>query len=129
MYLFEFFVAYNKTTGTNTHNFTFALGGTATFNNVLWLSTVPAFTAGGVTYTNTFAIWPATFVYGSIVTGSLTLSQSGKGAISVNASGTLNVIYTLSADPGAAYSTRAGSYLMLTPIGAAGSNTSIGAWA
>ena len=129
VYLFEFFVAYTKATGTGLHNFVFGLGGTATFNNVLWLSTVPAFTGGGVTYASAFTSWASTFTYSSINTGSLTLAQSGKGMVSVNASGTLNLIYTLSADPGAAYSTLAGSYLMLTPIGAAGAATSIGAWA
>ena len=128
VYLFEFYVAYTKATGTGLHNFVFGLGGTATFNNALWLSTVPAFTGGGVTYTAILTSL-TTFTYNSISTGSLTLAQSGKGTISVNASGTLNLNYTLSADPGAAYSTLAGSYLMLTPIGAAGAATSIGTWA
>jgi len=129
VYLFEFYVAYQKTAGTTLHNFTFALGGTATFNNALWLSTVPAFGGGGVTFTFAFTLWPGTFSYTSLNTASLTLSQSGKGTVSIANGGTLNLTYTLSANPGGAYSTLAGSYLMLTPIGVSDTNTSIGAWA
>jgi hypothetical protein len=128
VYRFEFFVAYQKTAGTTSHSFTFSLGGTATFNNALWLSTIPAFGGGGVTYTNAFTGWASTFVYGSLATASLLLSQSGRGTISIANGGTLNITYRLSANPGGAYSTLAGSYLMLTPIGVAGANTSIGAW-
>ena len=51
-----------------------------------------------------------------------------RGTVSVNAGGTFIPQYTLSAAPGGAYSTQPGSYFKISPLGASGSNTSIGTW-
>ena len=57
------------------------------------------------------------------------LSVTLKGTVSINGGGTFTPQYTLSAAPGGAYSTVAGSYFLIYPIGAAGANISVGAWA
>ena len=51
-----------------------------------------------------------------------------KGTVSVNAGGTFLPQYSLSAAPGGAYTTAAGSYFKIAPLGAAGSNISNGTW-
>ncbi|CAB5212846.1 hypothetical protein UFOVP189_59, partial [uncultured Caudovirales phage] len=58
-----------------------------------------------------------------------TLSQTFHGTVSVNAGGTFIPQYSLSAAPGGAFSTVAGSYMLIYPISASGANTSVGAWA
>jgi hypothetical protein len=52
-----------------------------------------------------------------------------EGTVSVNAGGTFIPQYSLSAAPGGAYTTQIGSYFLIYPISAAGSNTSVGTWA
>jgi hypothetical protein len=60
---------------------------------------------------------------------SLFISARITGTVSVNVGGTFIPQYTLSAAPGGAYTTSAGSYFAIWPIGSSGSNTSIGTWA
>jgi len=52
-----------------------------------------------------------------------------KGTVSINAGGTFIPQYTLSAAPGGAYSTVAGSFIRIAPIGASGSAINVGTWA
>jgi hypothetical protein len=52
-----------------------------------------------------------------------------KGTVSIATGGTFIPQYTLSAAPGGAYSTQAGSYMKISPISNSAANTSIGAWA
>ena len=52
-----------------------------------------------------------------------------KGTISVSTGGTFIPQYSLSAAPGGAYTTAAGSYFLIYPIGAAGANVNVGTWA
>jgi hypothetical protein len=83
----------------------------------------------------------ASYNVGSAVTASNTtisvasavagLSYVGqvKGTVSINAGGTFIPQYTLSAAPGGAYSTIAGSYVKIYPVGAAGATVNVGSWA
>jgi hypothetical protein len=66
-----------------------------------------------------------------------TISNSGttnnhnvriKGMISVDVGGTFTPEYTLSAAPGAAFTTKQGSYFRLLPLGSAGSDINLGSW-
>jgi hypothetical protein len=50
------------------------------------------------------------------------------GTVSVNVGGTFIPQYTLSAAPGGAYTTTAGSYVLIYPIGASGANVNVGTW-
>jgi fibronectin-binding autotransporter adhesin len=51
------------------------------------------------------------------------------GMIAINTGGTLIPSYQCSAAPGGAWSTAAGSYMKIWPVGPTGSNISIGSWA
>mgnify|MGYP003350663671 CR=1 FL=1 len=52
-----------------------------------------------------------------------------KGTVSVNAGGTFIPQYSFSAQPGGGFTTGIGSYFAIWPVGAAGSNISVGTWA
>jgi len=133
VYAFEALYSLSKTAGTTSHTMGLGFGGTATLNNVIyggagmWASqAIPGSdstpTAFGVnTATNTA-------VTAAAATAIRTFSMLIRGTVSINAGGTFIPQYTLSAAPGGAYSTVAGSFIKFTPIGAAGSASSQGTW-
>lgn len=132
----------NKTTGSNNHTLALGFGGTATANNMLITATHTQSSANGITSSPPYAFDNNKGFVQTAVTNLATFNQAGSGVggtiisiqmefsgtISVNAAGTFIPQYQLSAAPGGAYSTIAGSYIRLTPIGAAGSNSSQGTW-
>jgi hypothetical protein len=134
VYAFEAFYILIKGTGATSHTVGYGFGGTATVNNASW---------GGVASTNAGSAAPAsTNVFAgfaqalsnTVFTTGLTFatvwtSIKIQGTVSVNAGGTFIPQYTLSAQPGGAYSTQIGSYINIYPIGASGANTSVGTWA
>jgi hypothetical protein len=71
----------------------------------------------------------ATNLTGAMAAASNHVRFTAHGIVSCNAAGTLIPQYTLSAAPGGAYTTDANSIIRIWPIGASGSNTSIGTWA
>jgi hypothetical protein len=89
------------------------------------ISTVVTGTANVVATNSTAAVQMAP----AIATAGFINFAVIKGTVSINTGGTFIPQYTLSAAPGGAYSTQAGSYIRIAPIGASGSNTSVGAWA
>lgn len=134
VYAFDAVYTITKTTGTNSHTFSTGFGGTATINNIAYKL---------IQYQNTssFTSAPTSSSYQFIQTTTATADQGGsfssatqyrivkmQGTVSINAGGTFIPQYTLSAAPGGAYSTVAGSYIKFTPIGAAGSASSQGTW-
>lgn len=132
VYQFEFYWTLSKTSGTVLHFTNAGFGGTVSFNNFLvhYLANGgDAATAGLSTgfYTNSFTLASISTTGTNTAVSSKTVS--GKGTISVASGGTFIPQYSLSAAPGGAYSTLAGSYFAIWPIGAAGSNISIGSWA
>lgn len=129
VYEFEYLMLFQKTAGTNSHNFTFAGDGTSTLNNAGFNLFTSNNQSSSTTYSYLTTSWTGTDSWTGITDASIALLYGGRGTLSINASGTLNLTYALSADPGGAYSTLAGSFFMLTPIGASGSNISVGAWA
>jgi hypothetical protein len=134
VYAFEAVYLFTKTAGATAHTIGAGFAGTATVNNIGYMgmgnvnstafagSTGIAFSLSNSTanqqITNTFSGAATSF-------GQVTI----RGTVSVNAGGTFIPQYTLSAAPGGAYTTAAGSYFMIYPIGAAGANTSVGTWA
>ena len=60
---------------------------------------------------------------------SVIIAGDPSGTVSVNAGGTFIPQYSLSAAPGGAYTTAAGSYMKISPLSASGSATNIGGWA
>ncbi len=134
VYEFEAFLVMNKTAGSTSHTMAFGFGGTATTNNILTAISALEVTGGsGVTQAGYLSYWinttAATVVTGALAAASKSIAMRISGTVSVNAGGTLIPQYTLSAAPGAAYSTQAGSYFLIYPIGTAGANISVGAWA
>jgi hypothetical protein len=136
VYEFEINYVLAKTAGTTSHTTSIGFGGTATVNNILWqalgmvaatmpISTVVTGTANVVATNSTAAVQMAP----AISTAGFINFAVIKGTVSINAGGTFIPQYTLSAAPGGAYSTQAGSYIRIAPVSASGSNTSVGAWA
>lgn len=135
VYAFDCNVIIRKTAGSNAHSQTVSFGGTATLNNIFFNVLFNQFSANNTTdvsTTNYFAfstVATSTTLGSSISTSTQTRRFKINGTVSINAGGTFSPQYTLSAAPGAAYSTLVGSYIAIWPIGAAGANTSVGPWA
>jgi hypothetical protein len=139
VYAFESFLILQKTLSTASHTIGLLYGGTATNNNISYFFTsIRDSTAASSGSSGTFAVgagWNTTtanvVMTGSITTANSTLTAITRGTISINAGGTFIPQYKLSAAlaSGAAYSTLAGSYIAIWPIGAAGADTSVGPWA
>jgi hypothetical protein len=135
VYAFEQFCPMSKTAGTTSHNVSFLFGGTATVNTIGY--TVMRNT-GTSSFTNVVSD-PQPWVFkqdmtACLVTGARTTATYYdqtfiKGTVSINAGGTFVPQYQLSAAPGGAYTTAQSSYFLIYPVGAAGSNTSVGTWA
>jgi len=136
VYAFEINYMFAKTAGTTSHNFGFLFGGTATLNNINYSliggnSSTTTFASGGnvVPYVGYTSSASALTVGTGFTTATVYITLVFKGTVSVNAGGTFIPQYILSAAPGGAYSTVAGSYINIYPIGTSGTNTSVGAWA
>lgn len=135
VYAFEAVYAINKSAGTTSHTVGLGFGGTATINNIgYWgfSDSESAFayagTAGnlGGFYTQT-----ASNTTASLASTAAALARTFRitGTVSINAGGTFIPQYTCSAAPGGAYTTAAGSYFLIYPIGASGANVNVGTWA
>ena len=137
VYQFEGWYSLYKLVGTTSHTISLGFGGTATVNNLIWqifenyasspTSDPTGLTTGAVSsYYNTTGVIVST---GAITGANAYFYGVIKGTVSINAGGTFIPQYKLSAAPGGAYSTLAGSYFSITPLSAAGANTNIGSWA
>lgn len=139
VYAFEGHFQLQKSAGTTSHNVSLLMGGTATVNNINIAATTQR-----VNTANTADVGSATLVavlgFSTVFNSALTFTNAVtasaatlmvimRGTVSVNAGGTFIPQYQLSAAPGGAYSTLAGSAFYIWPIGTAGSNVSVGPWA
>lgn len=134
VYAFEAVYAFSKTAGTTLHTFGLGFGGAATLNNIIWQFT-------GFDSTSATTSITTSQDSGYVTTASnTTVSRSNnsatmynwkmvRGTVSINAGGTFIPQYTLSAAPGGAYTTAAGSYFLIYPIGVSGANVNVGTWA
>jgi hypothetical protein len=136
VYAFQLYFVLTKSAGATSRTVSLGFGGTATLNNFAYNAVVnsvnSAYPTGALTST------PSTLDYNSasaivIVAASTSTATQAmcnlQGTVSINAGGTFIPQYTLSAAPGGAYSTVAGSYMLIYPISASGANTSVGTWA
>lgn len=135
IYEFELMFGLSKAAGATSHTVSTGFGGTATLNNIIY-TTVTGFSATAFSGNssanateNIVQVATATSLGGSVTSASVFWMIVIKGTVSINAGGTFIPQYTLSAAPGGAYTTAAGSYMKIKPIGAAGSNVSVGTWA
>ena len=134
IYAFQSLWAIAKTAGTTTHTVSMLFGGTATVNSIQYI----VFGSGGSTY-NTLQSAATNYNIANTTSSiALTSNQTNatsmtnyrcEGIVSINAGGTFIPQYALSAAPGGAYTTQVGSYFLIYPIGASGSNVSVGTWA
>lgn len=139
VYAFEGVYALSKTAGTTTHFVAYGFGGTATLNSISYIRTWGWSGSGFATWTSGIGnLCPYFFVQTAATTsgtGESTLTATAhwithlKGIVSINAGGTFIPQYALSAAPGGAYTKAVGSYFQIYPIGASGSNISVGTWA
>jgi len=134
VYEFEIAVTLVKSAGGTLHTVGLGFGGTATLNNIFYNaiavgSGVASGAANGTVYgsyattasnTNTNATTSSAAIYWGFTV---------KGTVSINAGGTFIPQYTLSAAPGGAYSTIAGSFIRINPLSASGAATNVGTWA
>lgn len=134
-YMCEYFFSLSKSAGTTSHALSVNFGGTATFNNFnTWVNYVYAATGALPQGSASAAIGNYNGVTGIAGTGAITTAATsyfvrGTAIMSVNAGGTILPQYSLSAAPGGAYITNIGSYMLIYPIAASGSNVNIGTWA
>ena len=139
VYEFEIEFALSKTAGATSHTIGLGFGGTATLNNISYLliefynntsltSGITGITAAqtSIGYAQTASNTPFTTALANANVYSMLVV---KGTVSINAGGTFIPQYTLSAAPGGAYSTAAGSYIRINPLSASGAATNVGAWA
>lgn len=135
VYHFEAVYSFNKSAGTTAHTFGISFGGTAVLNNIAYQTIVMDSSVSYVASIDASQTiqWIQSTANQTIVASSTaaTLFNTSRltGTLSVSSDGTFVPQYTLSAAPGGAYTTAAGSYFLIYPVGVAGSNTSIGTWA
>jgi hypothetical protein len=138
VYQFEIFYCITKSAGVTSHTVSSLFGGTATLNNINYSIFIPQSSVTGTvngvpTTTIGYGMYiqqaSATVITGAIALAAQAVYPSVKGTVSVSTGGTFIPQYQLSAAPGGAYTTQAGSYFLIYPIGSSGSNTNIGTWA
>lgn len=135
VYAFEAVYGLSKSAGTTSHTVGLGFGGTATLNNIAYTGNLvvnnSAFTTDSATSIGVYIQTAASTTFSGGATASATNFKIYivKGTVSINAGGTFIPQYTLSAAPGGAYTTAAGSYVMIYPIGASGANVNVGTWA
>jgi hypothetical protein len=134
VYEFEALYVFNKTAGTTSNTFGFGFAGTATLNNILYLANGIAITSStsgasiGTAYGSYATTASNTASNMQTVNAGVSWAIALKGTVSINAGGTFIPQYTLSAAPGGAYSTLAGSYIRINPLSASGAATNVGTW-
>lgn len=134
VYAFESIMTFTKTAGATSHTTSLGFGGTATVNNILYQnlrggvssSSFPIVEAGPGTYTVNTA--SSTAQSGAIASAGYAAVWRLLGNVSINAGGTFIPQLTLSAAPGGAYTTVAGSYFLIYPISTSGAATNVGTW-
>lgn len=135
--IYQFQANFNllRTAGTTSHTLSLLFGGTATTNNIAW-NVIEGDGSGtwGLRVTSGLGIIAANVTTATAVTAAMTSATQVVwltvfGTVSINAGGTFIPQYQLSAAPGGAYTTGAGSYFAIYPIGASGANISVGTWA
>lgn len=133
VYEYEFWIGATKTAGTTSHSFSVGFGGTHTRNNtfrhLLTSGQNNSATSATVLTFIGFSAAATDVVVTTFNAANGTIWHREFGSFSVNASGTWFPAYQLSAAPGGAWSTAAGSFVRLRKLGASGSNSSQGAWA
>lgn len=133
VYRFKGVFALSKSAGTTSHNTALLFGGTATVNNIGYRIDYANNTSGLTTITTDTTLYAQTASSVTVATGYTSANNFDmiaiEGEVSINSGGTFIPQYILSAAPGGAYTTAAGSWFEIYPIGASGANINVGPWA
>jgi len=134
VYEFEIVVDLSRSAGSTSHTIALGFAGTATVNNILYqgyTNQLNSATPSGAS--NSAGSFVGNSASSTVITAAITTNSSNyfaaKGTVSINAGGTFIPQYTLSAAPGGAYSTYAGSFIRINPLSASGAATNVGTWA
>jgi hypothetical protein len=125
----------SRTAGTTSHTLGILFGGTATLNNIFYTAYVtgatvaPPTISSGTTSAAHISVATLANLTSATALSTIQYGYTYYGTVSIDSGGTFIPQYKLSTTPGGAYSTIAGSFFNIWPIGAAGSNTSVGPWA
>jgi hypothetical protein len=134
VYAFNIMFTITKTSTATAHTISMGFAGTATVNNILYSAysvnsngalPIGVDTTNSIGVVNTAAATAISESYGNATQVQMYCLT---GTVSINAGGTFIPQITISAAVGP-YSVTAGSFISIYPIGAAGSNVSVGAWA
>ena len=133
VYELEMVFDLSRSAGTTSHTIALGFAGTATINNILYEginNQLASATPSGVS--NSAVSFVVNSASATVISVATTTNNTNyfvvKGTVSINAGGTFIPQYTLSAAPGGAYSTYAGSYIRINPLSASGSATNVGTW-
>ena len=134
VYAYELVYALTKSAGVTSHTVAAGFGGTATLNNIQRNLTVggvatAATTAAALQTSGYLSAVTSTVVTAALAAAACNVWVTERGTLSVSGGGTFIPQYALSAAPGGAYSTVAGSYMLIYPVGIAGANVVVGSWA
>jgi hypothetical protein len=134
IYEFEMVFVLLKTGGTTSHTISLLFDiGSGAINNINY-SVVGQFIANPTTTVSApdtmqyIQVATATAITGATTVAAVNFQGLIRGTISVSTAGKWTPQYRLSAAPGGAYSTLAGSFVKIYPIGASGANVNTGGW-
>ena len=133
VYKFEMLLTFTKTATATAHTISLGFAGTATFNNILYMSNGLNINSALPVVDTTLADAAVNAATATVITelyGAATQTQAMviTGTFSIGTGGTVIPQYTTSSSVGP-YTLNAGSFVSIYPIGTAGSNTSVGTWA
>lgn len=134
VYEYQLFYSLSRTAGSTGHDFSTLFGGTATLNNIYRDITAQgintaATTAASVSYFGYRLSAAAQILVTGLASTTTNVWVTERGTVSINGAGTFIPQYQLSAAPGGAYSTNAGSFFRLRRLGASGADNTQGSWA
>lgn len=135
VYKFEAYYGMSKSAGTTSHTMSLLFGGSAVINNIGYLvyqssSSSTALSTGQTASHRFIQVATSTAITGAgLNTNPVAVHAAISGTVSIGTGGTFIPQYILSAAPGGSWSIAQGCYFLIYPIGAAGSNTSVGTWA
>ena len=128
VYEFEASFALKKTSGTNPHSIQLGFAGTSSINHILYRVNYSGSALNTISTPTSIMI---NSISNTTVSSNTNVSNHNifiKGMISVGSGGTFTPQYRLSDVTGGAFSTLAGSYFKMEPVGAANTNINVGTW-
>jgi len=122
-YEFEILFSLLKTAGTTAHTLAIGFGGTSVLSNIAYQLVYRSLDGGSfppAALSPAFTTWLQTatpaVISGSLTSASASHHGSIRGTVTISTPGTFTPQYLLSAAPGGAYTTGAGTFMRIAPI-------------